>query len=119
MTFKGPRVKILEEAIATNETVVVYTVPEGKVFKLVEAMLVTNAGAAGTAELMIHNSGHVRHIGFVDVRTNNQGIVLADHFNPSEPIPLPYGCAIQVVSDTALLAAEADIFGWEEDAEGF
>ena len=119
MTFKGSRVQIVEEAIATNETVAVYTVPEGKVLKLVEAMLVTDAGATGTAEIEVFNSEHIRHICFADIRSNNQGIVLADHFQPSEPLKLPFGCIINVISDIALLAAQADIFGWEEDAEGF
>lgn len=121
MTFKGSRTQIVTDEVVTDGTAIVYTVPVGKVFKIVEAMLKTDAGATGTGTIAIRNESdaHVRHICFVDVRSNSQGIVDADHFQPSEPVKLPAGYDITVISDSASLEAEADIFDWEEDAEGF
>ncbi len=117
MEFHGPRTQIFKEVIVTDDTAIVYTVPDGKIFHLIESMLVTDAGAAGKAEVGIRdeNDVHIRHINFVDVRSNNQGIVGADHCEPGWPIELPSGWDITVMSDTASLEAEVDIFGFEVD----
>lgn len=118
MGYRGPnRTQILEEAIATNETVIVYTVPVGKVLWLIEAMLVTDAGATGTGEVELRTDAdaHIRHVCFVDVRSNNQGIVVADHFQPCRPVKLTAGQDIAVISSAGSLAAQADIFGFEVD----
>lgn len=118
MNFDGPRTQILTEAIATNETVVVYTVPTGKVFWLIECMLVMDAGATGTGEVEIRtNAGvHIRHLCNINIRENNKGIVPSDHFEPGWPVEMSEGQDISVMSDTASLAAQCDIFGFEVDA---
>ncbi len=118
MDFHGPRTQIFKEAKVTDGTAIVYTVPINKVFWIIESMLVTDAGAAGKAEVEIRDESdvHIRHLNFVDVRSNNQGIVGADHFNPSWPIKMLEGEDIAVISDTASLEAHADIFGFEVDA---
>ena len=118
MNFDGPRTQILTEAIATNETVVVYTVPVGKKFFLIETMLVMDAGATGTGEVEIRSDAgaHIRHVCNINIRENNKGIVPSDHFEPGWPIEMSEGQDISVMSDTASLAAQCDIFGFEVDA---
>ena len=110
--------QIIDEAVATDETVVVYTVPAGKKFDLVEAMLVTDAGATGTGSVEIRSpaDAHIRHLCHMDVRENNKGVVPADHFQPCYPLTLTAGQDIAVVSDSASLEAQCDIFGFESDA---
>ena len=117
MDFHGPRTQIFKEAKATNSNAIIYTVPIDKVFWIIESMLVTDAGAAGKAEVEIRdeNDVHIRHLNFVDVRSNNQGIVCADHFEPGWPIEMSAGEDIVVISDTGSLEAHADIFGFEVD----
>ncbi len=119
MDFHGPRTQIFKEVIATDETKIVYTVPVGKEFHLVEAMLRTDAGATGEAEIGIRDEDdvHVRHICNMDVRENNKGVVPADHFEPAFAPVLLEDWDICVVSDSASLAAEADIFGFETPAQ--
>ena len=118
MEFHGERTQIILEEVATDETVVVYTVPTGKKFWLIEAMLVTDAGATGTAEVEIRSATdvHLRHICWADVRSNNQGIVLGDHFEPGWPVEMSAGQDIAVTSGAASLEAQADIFGLLVDA---
>ncbi len=119
MDFHGPRTQILVEKIATDETVIVYTVPVEKEFHLVEAMLRTDAGATGEAEVGIRdeNDVHVRHICNMDVRENNKGVVPADHFEPAFAPVIPAGYDIVVISDSASLAAQCDLFGFETPAQ--
>jgi len=118
MEFHGPRTQIFKEIIATNETLVVYTVPTGKKFYLVESMLVMDAGATGEGYVEVRSptNVHIRHINHVDVRENNKGVIPGDHFEPGWPVELTVGENIAVVSDSASLAAECDVFGFEVDA---
>lgn len=118
MEFHGPRTQILEEVAVTEDIAVVYTVPEGKKFFLIESMLITNAGANGIAHAEIRSAlnVHIRDINFVHVRANNQGIVFADHFEPGWPVEMSAGEDIAVTSDTASLEAQCDLFGFEVDA---
>ena len=118
MEFHGPRTQIIDEATAVNETTIVYTVPSGKKFFLIESMLKTDAGATGTAEVEIRDNSdvHLRDINFMDVRENNKGVIPADHFNPCWPIEMSEGEDICVISDSASLEAQADIFGFEVNA---
>ncbi len=119
MDFHGPRTQIFKEENATNETVIIYTVPDGKEFHFIEATLKTDAGAAGTAELGVRDGDDVlvRHVCFVDVRSNNQGIVGGDTFEPAFAPVIPAGYDIFVTSDTGSLEAEGDIFGFEVPAQ--
>ena len=114
----GSSTQIIAEMAVTNTTGIIYTVPAGKVFHLVDANLKTNAGAAGVGDMSLHDSDtiHIRHICFVDVRSNNQGIVNMDHFDPAHPMKLTAGQYIEVESDTGSLEAEGDIFGFESNA---
>ena len=118
MEFHGSRTQVIDEAIATDERVVVYTVPVGKTFWLIEVMLVMDAGATGEGyvELRTDAGVHIRHICHIDVRENNKGVIPGDHFEPGWPIELTVGQDIAVVSDSASLAAECDIFGFETNA---
>jgi len=118
MEFHGPRTQITTEAIATDETVVVYTVPTGKKFCLIECMLVTDAGATGSGMVEIRTplGVHIRHLNHMDVRENNKGVIPADHFEPGWPIEMSVGQDIAVTSDSASLAAQCDIFGFEVNA---
>lgn len=118
MEFHGPRTQIFKEVIATDEIVVVYTVPVGKKFLLIESMLVTDAGATGEGyvEVRSETDVHIRHLNHMDVRENNKGVIPGDHFEPGWPVTLTAGQNIAVVSDSASLEAECDIFGFEVDA---
>lgn len=118
MEFHGARTQIIDEAVATNATVVAYTVPTGKKFFLVECMLVTDAGATGNGmiELRTDLDVHIRHLCDMDVRENNKGVIPADHFNPCWPIEMSAGQDIAVTSDSGSLAAQCDFFGFEVDA---
>ncbi len=118
MEFHGPRTQILDEAVATNETVIVYTVPVGKKFFLIEAMLVMDAGATGVGEVEIRSvaNAHIRHICHMDVRENNKGIITSDHFEPGWPVEMSIGQNIAVSSNTGSLEAQCDIFGFEVNA---
>lgn len=118
MEFHGPRTQIFREAKIIDGTIIVYTVPTGKKFFLIESALVTDAGATGSAFVEIRDvlDAHVRHINFMDVRSNNQGIVGADHFEPGWPVEMAAGEDIAVQSSTSSLEAECDIFGFEVDA---
>ncbi len=117
MNFDGPRTQIIAEGKATDASVVVYTVPVGKKFWLIESMLVTDAGATGTAEVEWQDElgVHVRHFNFMDVRENNKGVIPADHFEPDWPIEMGPCCTIVVISDSASLEAQCDLFGFEVD----
>ena len=119
MDFHGPRTQILQEGIATDESVIVYTVPVGKEFHIVECMLVTDAGATGVGEVEIRdeNDVHVRHLCNMDVRENNKGVIPADHFEPAFAPVIPAGYDIAVMSDSASLAAQCDLFGFETPAQ--
>ena len=115
MEFHGPRTQILAEKTATDSSEIVYTVPVGKKFFMIESILVVDAGATGNAEVEIHTPTHVhiRHLNWISIRENNKGIIPADHCEPSWPIELLAGQHIMVTSDTASLEAQADIFGFE------
>ena len=118
MEFHGPRTQILEEGKATDEAVVVYTVPVGKKFYMIESILVVDAGATGTAQVEIHTEAHVhiRHLNWMMIRENNKGIIPADHCHPAWPIEMSAGEHIMVSSNAAFLEAQCDIFGFEVDA---
>jgi len=118
MNFHGPRTQIFKEAIVTDDTVVVYTVPVGKKFFLVESMLVTDAGAgSGVAFVEIRNveDVHIRHINNVRIKSQ-AGVILADHFEPGWPVELPAGWDIALTSSVANLITEIDLFGFETNA---
>ncbi len=117
MEFHGPRTQILKEAAVTNDTAVVYTVPAGKKFFLIESMLKTDAGAAGVGhgEIRTALDVRIRYINFIDVITNDQAVALADHFEPGWPVELAVGEDIAVTSDVASLEAQLNIFGFEVD----
>ena len=119
MDFHGPRTQIFKEETVTDGTEIVYTVPVGKEFHFIEAMLRTDAGATGVSEIEVRdeNDVHIRHVCNMDVRENNKGVVPADHFEPAYAPVLPAGWDITVISDSASLEAQADIFGFEVPAQ--
>lgn len=118
MDFHGGRTQIRTEGTATNATVVAYTVPAGRKFFLIEAMLNTDAGAVGSAYAEIRNAldVHVRNICFVNVQAVTEGVVLGDHFEPGFPVELAEGETVAVVSGVALLVAQLGISGFEVGA---
>ena len=118
MNFYGPRTQRLIEETVVNDVQIAYEVPVGKKFWLVEAMLVTVATGAGRAYVAIHNAAHVhiRHLCSVNVRENNKGVVLADHFEPGYPIEMAATEHLMVTSDSGNITAECDAFGFEVDA---
>ena len=118
MQFYGERTQTLLEQTVVNDAAIVYEVPVGKKFLLIECMLVTVATGAGRAYVAIHNEAHVhiRHLCSVNVRENNKGVVLADHFEPGWPIELLATQHLMVTSDSGNIIAECDGFGYEVDA---
>ncbi len=113
MDFHGPRDQIFKEATVTNGTVVVYTVPEGKIFYLIESMLVTDVGAGSGVTFVAIRDGddaHVRHLNNVRIKSQ-AGVILADHFEPGFPVDLPAGYDIALTSSIGSLLCEVDIFG--------
>ena len=118
MEFHGPRTQILTHQTVTDGTAVVYTVPVGKIFWLIESMLKTDAGATGAADVKIRDESDVikRHINWMDVKENNKGIIPGCHFCPCWPVEMSAGEDIAVTSDSASLEAECDVFGFEVNA---
>ncbi len=117
MEFHDPdRVQIILDDEATNETTVVYTVPAGKKFYLIESTLHVTAGAVGFAEVRIRNDSDViqRHTNSIFITILQ--VAPADHFCPNWPIELPAGWDIAVISSVAGLTVECDIFGYETNA---
>lgn len=114
MEFHGPRTQKLIEDNATDETAVLYTVPSGKKFWLISAMLSTDGGAVGYATIEIRNDSDVRQIrtNKVDVESAI-GLETADHFEPGWPVELLEGWDIAIISSAASLVASGDIFGYE------
>ena len=118
MTIYGDKEQILAEEEATDETVIVYTVPTGYKLYLCHAILETDAGATGIGRLKVRDENDVEKytLGWMDVRENNKGVIPGRHFCPCWPVTMTAGQNIAVTSDAASLAAQNDIFGFEVNA---
>lgn len=116
MDFHGPRTQILENDTAENTTTVVYTVPVGKTFWLVEAELSCDAGAIGISKASIRNELDVYQRSICCVKIGATATAIkADHFNPGFPVELKTGWDIIVESDVSGLVSALSIFGFEVD----
>ena len=118
MEFDGLKTQITLEDTVANGIQIIYTVPANKKFFLIEATLITDAGAVpGICTIEYRNGSdvHVRHLCALDIRSA-VGVIPADHFEPGWPIEIPEGFDIVVTSDTGSLTADGDIVGFEVDA---
>lgn len=116
MDFHGDRTQILDKGVATNATVVIYTVPANKKFHLISALTTSNGGAVGDVEAVIRNDSDVvqKQIGFIHVGAaalNCPGCP----FDPGFAPVLEAGWDLAIISSVALLEGGLNIFGLEVD----
>ena len=117
MQFHIPGTQILLEASATDDDVVVYTVPVGKIFHLVSAGTSTDGGAVGTVKGCIHNALDVvqKTIGAMKIGATTL-VFPSIPFSPCWPVIMTAGWNMCVHSDAAILEGTLSIFGIEADA---
>ena len=118
MEFHDPsRVQTLLEDEATDETVIMYTVPVGKQFHIVSSILFTDNGAIGFASIAVVTAAdvHKQYLNQLSVKTEI-GIIPADHYTPGWPMDLVAGEKIVLFSSVASLVAKGDLFGYEANA---
>jgi hypothetical protein len=117
MDFSGPRTQKLLEASATNETVVLYTVPAEKVFWLVSSEIRSDGGAVGEGRILIRDAGDVIKfdVGYIKIGVTTENVPSIP-YTPSWPIEIGAGWDIAVISGAASLIVGAEVFGFEVDA---
>jgi len=117
MEFHGPRTQILLEASATNDDVVVYTVPAGKKFWLISAGVHSDGGAVGTVKGCIHNALDVIQKTIGRIKVGATALVFPSvPFQPSYPVEMSAGWYMCIHSDVGSLEGTLSIFGFEVDA---
>jgi len=116
MEFHGPRTQILLQATAENETVVVYTVPENKIFYLISAILETDGGAVGSVKGCIRDDNEEVLSCFGAIKVGATTLVFpSSPFSPNWPVEMLSGWDLVAISDAASLQASLNIFGLEVD----
>lgn len=117
MYFDGPRTQILTGGQADNSTVAAYTVPVGKKFYLISAMVRTDGGAAGEVRGLIRNAADAIQCGLGHIACKTLvGMINSAPFEPGWPVELAEGWDIAIASSAAGLLGGIDIFGYEVDA---
>lgn len=111
--FDGAQILVYDSAV--NSTVVLYTVPSGKVF-LVYAIIAAFKNNSGTAaspgylEIVTDTGLKVLNIGAVTMNDNNGNIAT---FQPTIPIQISEGYKVRLHSNSATRTVYGSLFGIE------
>ena len=106
--------QICTYAAIINGLAIIYTVPAGKHFCLIESLCRMTVAATGMGRVTYQTAGGMSYRTLCSIWYDAFGYSGDSSFCPAYPLELVEGERLVVVSSALVLSVEGHIFGWEE-----